>query len=112
MRPEDFAYLDAETRVGAYTESQGLSIVRQEVADFITARDGVPAVKENVFLTDGASKGVEFLLKLVLRGKDDGVLVPIPQYPLYSAALALAQASTCCPRPRPRPRARVQTHCP
>jgi alanine transaminase len=86
------AYLDAETRVGAYTESQGLSIVRQEVADFITARDGVPAVKENVFLTDGASKGVEFLLKLVLRGKDDGVLVPIPQYPLYSAALALAQA--------------------
>jgi alanine transaminase len=106
------AYLDAETRVGAYTESQGLSIVRQEVADFITARDGVPAVKENVFLTDGASKGVEFLLKLVLRGKDDGVLVPIPQYPLYSAALALAQASTCCPRPRPRPRARVQAHCP
>ena len=60
-------YLAAETKVGAYTESQGLSIVRQQVADFITARDGVPAVKENVFLTDGASKGVEFLLKLVLR---------------------------------------------
>jgi len=85
-------YLAAETKVGAYTESQGLSIVRQQVADFITARDGVPAVKENVFLTDGASKGVEFLLKLVLRGKDDGVMVPIPQYPLYSAALALAKA--------------------
>jgi len=85
-------YLDAETKVGAYTESQGLAIVRQQVADFITARDGVPAVKENIFLTDGASKGVEFLLKLLLRGPDDGVLVPIPQYPLYSAALALAQA--------------------
>jgi len=52
----------------------------------------VPAVKENVFLTDGASKGVEFLLKLVLRDRHDGVMVPIPQYPLYSAALALAQA--------------------
>jgi len=86
------SYLDAETKVGAYTESQGLAIVRQEVADFITARDGVPAVKENIFLTDGASKGVEFLLKLLLRGRDDGILVPIPQYPLYSAALALAQA--------------------
>ena len=85
-------YLDAETKVGAYTESQGLAIVRQEVAEFISARDGVPAVKENIFLTDGASKGVEFLLKLLLRGSDDGVLVPIPQYPLYSAALALAQA--------------------
>ena len=85
-------YLAAETKVGAYTESQGLSIVRQQVAEFITSRDGVPAVKENVFLTDGASKGVEFLLKLVLRGPDDGVMVPIPQYPLYSAALALAKA--------------------
>ena len=48
-------YLAAETKVGAYTESQGLSIVRQQVAEFITSRDGVPAVKENVFLTDGAS---------------------------------------------------------
>ena len=32
------------------------------------------------------------MLKLVLRGPDDGVMVPIPQYPLYSAALALAKA--------------------
>ena len=78
--------------VGAYSESQGVAIVRQQVADFITARDGVAAVKEDIFLTDGASKGVEFLLKLLLRGSDDGVLVPIPQYPLYSAALALSQA--------------------
>jgi len=85
-------YLEAETKVGAYTESQGLSIVRHQVAQFISARDGVPAIKENIFLTDGASKGVEFLLKLVLRGPDDGVMVPIPQYPLYSAALALAKA--------------------
>ena len=79
--------------VGAYSESQGVAIVRQQVAEFITARDGgVAAVKEDIFLTDGASKGVEFLLKLLLRGADDGVLVPIPQYPLYSAALALSQA--------------------
>ena len=85
-------YLAAETKVGAYSESQGIALIRQQVADFITARDGVPAVKENIFLTDGASKGVEFLLKLLLRGPQDGVLVPIPQYPLYSAALALAQA--------------------
>ena len=59
-------YLEAETKVGAYTESQGLSIVRQQVAEFIAARDGVPAVKENIFLTDGASKGVELGLGLGL----------------------------------------------
>jgi len=85
-------YLAAGTKVGAYSESQGLAVVRQEVAEFIAARDGVPASKEDIFLTDGASKGVEFLLKILLRGKQDGVLCPIPQYPLYSAALALAEA--------------------
>ena len=85
-------YLEAETKVGAYTESQGLSIVRQQVAEFIAARDGVPAVKENIFLTDGASKGVQQLLKLVLSSSDDGVLVPVPQYPLYSASLSLEDA--------------------
>jgi len=78
--------------IGAYSESQGFAVVRQQVADFITERDGHPAVKENIFLTDGASKGVEFLLKLMLRGASDGVLVPIPQYPLYSACLTLASA--------------------
>ena len=62
------------------------------VADFIAERDGVPANPKDIFLTDGASKGVEFILKLMLRGSSDGVLVPIPQYPLYSAALALADS--------------------
>jgi aspartate/methionine/tyrosine aminotransferase len=79
--------------LGAYSESQGFAIVRQQVANFITKRDaGVPAYKENIFLTDGASKGVEKMLSLILRGRTDGVLVPIPQYPLYSATLALAEA--------------------
>ncbi len=76
--------------VGAYSESQGFDLVRQQVADFISERDGVPANKKDIFLTDGASKGVGFLLSLVLRaGHEDGALVPIPQYPLYSASLAL-----------------------
>ena len=79
--------------LGAYSESQGFAIVRQQIANFITKRDaGVPAYKENIFLTDGASKGVEKMLSLILRGRTDGVLVPIPQYPLYSATLALAEA--------------------
>ena len=29
------------------------------------------------------------ILKLIIRGRQDGVLCPIPQYPLYSAGLAL-----------------------
>ena len=78
--------------VGAYSESQGFGLVRQQVADFITERDGIPADKDDIFLTDGASKGVGFMLDMVLRGSSDGVMVPIPQYPLYSASLALAEA--------------------
>ena len=36
--------------VGAYSESQGFAIVRQQVADFIAERDGVPgpAIEECV----------------------------------------------------------------
>jgi len=75
--------------IGAYSDSQGIAIVRQQVADFISKRDGVPADPANVFLTDGASKGVQSILKAMLTSANDGVLVPIPQYPLYSASLVL-----------------------
>ena len=52
----------------------------------------IPQNKDDIFLTDGASKGVGFVLSLLLRGRSDGVLVPIPQYPLYSATLALQES--------------------
>ena len=38
---------------------------------------------------DGASVGVRSVLNAMIRGPHDGVLVPIPQYPLYSASIAL-----------------------
>ncbi len=40
---------------GAYSESKGLSIVRNDVAEFISKRDGVKANPDHIFLTDGAS---------------------------------------------------------
>lgn len=76
--------------LGAYSESQGFRIVREQVARFIKARDeGVGASPDDIFLTDGASKGVQLLLKMILCDAMHGALVPIPQYPLYSASLAL-----------------------
>jgi aspartate/methionine/tyrosine aminotransferase len=74
---------------GAYTQSPGIPFVRQAVADFIARRDGVPADKEHVILTDGASKGVQAVLLALLKNPNDGVMIPIPQYPLYSATLEL-----------------------
>nr|AIT69914.1 alanine transaminase [Punctaria latifolia] len=76
--------------VGAYTNSQGIPAVREEIAEFIAERDGHPARADRIYLTNGASEGVRILLTCLLRsGKQDGLLTPIPQYPLYSASLTL-----------------------
>jgi alanine transaminase len=57
-------------------------------------RDGYPAYPENVFLTAGASQGVTYLLQTILATpKKDGILIPIPQYPLYTATLALLKGA-------------------
>lgn len=87
------AYLSKISTVGAYTHSKGLAVVREEVASFVAARDGVPTDPERIFITDGASAGVKMLLQTIIRGPSDGVLCPIPQYPLYSASMTLFNGS-------------------
>jgi alanine transaminase len=74
---------------GAYTQSSGIPFIRQAVAEFVARRDGIPADKEHIILTDGASKGVEAAVVALLRERHYGIMVPIPQYPLYSAEIAL-----------------------
>ncbi len=84
----------SRTGTGAYTESAGFRFVREAVARFIDRRDGeedeggVPSDPDLILLTDGASGGVNYLLDALITGPGDGVLVPIPQYPLYSATIA------------------------
>ncbi|XP_050375375.1 glutamate--glyoxylate aminotransferase 2 [Argentina anserina] len=75
--------------LGAYSDSRGIPAIRKEVAEFIERRDGYPSDPELIYLTDGASKGVMQILNAIIRGEGDGVLVPVPQYPLYSAAIQL-----------------------
>lgn len=76
--------------VGAYSASQGVYGIRKTVADFITKRDnGELAYPEDIFLTAGASSAVSYLLSIFCKGEETGVLIPIPQYPLYTASLAL-----------------------
>ena len=64
-------------------------MIRQEVADFIAERDTHRPNPDHIFLTDGASVGVKMVLQAIIRDERDAVLVPIPQYPLYSATCAL-----------------------
>jgi len=75
--------------LGAYSHSKGVPYLRQKVARFIEERDGYPCDPEEIFLTNGASDGVFAVLDLLIRSETDGIMIPIPQYPLYSAALAL-----------------------
>lgn len=74
---------------GAYSESKGALVCRQHVAKGIERRDGFPCNPDDLWLTDGASPAVHFLMRALLRNENDGVMVPIPQYPLYSATIAL-----------------------
>lgn len=74
---------------GAYTQSAGIPFIRQAVADFISRRDGIPADRNHVILTDGASKGVQAVILALLKTHHSGFMIPIPQYPLYSATIDL-----------------------
>lgn len=47
----------------------------------------------DIALTDGASLGVNILLNALIADSRDGVMIPIPQYPLYSATGTLIGAS-------------------
>ncbi|TPX49322.1 hypothetical protein CcCBS67573_g10166, partial [Chytriomyces confervae] len=82
-------YLAAIGSAGAYSHSQGVPIVRREVADFIEKRDGFAADPENIFLTAGASPAVQLVLNSLISHPKVGIMIPIPQYPLYTASIAL-----------------------
>jgi aspartate/methionine/tyrosine aminotransferase len=78
---------------GAYTQSAGMPFVKQAVAKFIESRDGIPTDENQIILTDGASKGVSAVLTALLKKPTDGFMIPIPQYPLYSATIELMGGS-------------------
>ncbi|KAJ8340142.1 hypothetical protein SKAU_G00347750 [Synaphobranchus kaupii] len=78
--------------LGSYSASQGVECIRKDVAKYVAQRDqGVPTSWDNIFLTTGASDGIMNILKLLVSGEGPsrtGVMIPIPQYPLYSAAIS------------------------
>lgn len=58
----------------------------RRLAQGIEERDGYPCDPNELFLTDGASQGVHAMMRMLLRNGNDGILIPIPQYPLYSVS--------------------------
>jgi alanine transaminase len=82
--------------VGAYSQSQGAPGIRESVAKFIERRDGYEADFKDIYLSNGASSGVNTLLHIMCAKPESGILVPIPQYPLYTATLSVLNAR-CVP---------------
>ncbi len=84
------------TGMGAYTESKGIRFIREAIARFIDERDeveltgGLRSDPEKIFLTSGASQGAKMVIDLLIDSPDDGIMIPIPQYPLYSASIRKA----------------------
>lgn len=80
-----------DTPMGAYTSnSKGYQYAREKVAQFINKRDNVSnADAKNIYLTNGAGEGVKLVFNMLIRGGNDGIMIPIPQYPLYSALITL-----------------------
>ncbi|EGW31643.1 uncharacterized protein SPAPADRAFT_140897 [Spathaspora passalidarum NRRL Y-27907] len=84
--------LESIGSLGAYSHSQGAAYFRKSIADFIERRDGYPSNPHNLFLTSGASTAVSYLIQILSADPNSGFLIPIPQYPLYTATIALNNA--------------------
>merc|ERR1719232_1430193 len=87
-RAREYREIIGPSGTGAYTHSQGILGFRKHVADFIQTRDsGYPSYPGNIFLTNGASSAIGMVLQTLLASNDDAVMIPIPQYPIYSALI-------------------------
>src|SRR5688572_28370784 len=71
-----------------YTHQQGLPMAREAIAAFHKQRGTPNAVPERVFIGNGVSELIDLSLRALLNPGDE-VLLPSPDYPLWSAATIL-----------------------
>ncbi len=65
-----------------YSESQGLSELREAIAIHEKEYNNVEVDADDIFVTQGVSEGIMFLLRTLLN-PGENILVPSPAYPLY-----------------------------
>jgi len=76
------------TRSEAYCHQQGLPAAREAIASRERARGVTGATAERVFIGNGVSELIDMTLRALLDAGDE-VLLPSPDYPLWSAAVTL-----------------------
>jgi len=55
---------------GAYSHSQGARCFREDIVKFLEERDGIPANPDDIFMTNGASAGIEMILKCMVANSN------------------------------------------
>ena len=71
-----------------YTHQQGLPTVREAIAAHYRGRGAPNAIPERIFVGNGVSELIDLTLRALLNPGDE-VLVPSPDYPLWTAATIL-----------------------
>lgn len=82
------AIADDMNRTDPYTHQQGLPVAREAIAGYYARRGAPDAMAERVFIGNGVSELIDLALRALLNPGDE-VLVPSPDYPLWSAATIL-----------------------
>ena len=72
----------------AYCQQQGLPNAREAIAAQQRARGATAVVSERVFIGNGVSELIDLSLRALLE-RGDEVLIPAPDYPLWTAATLL-----------------------
>jgi len=87
-RAREYREIIGPPGTGAYTHSQGILGFRQHIAEYIERRDGYRSYPGNIFLTNGASSAIAMCMQGLLASNKDAILIPQPQYPIYSALIS------------------------
>jgi alanine-synthesizing transaminase len=82
------AIADRIAQTDPYTHQQGLPAAREAIAAFHKQRGTPNASPERVFVGNGVSELIDLSLRALLNPGDE-VLLPSPDYPLWSAATIL-----------------------
>ena len=91
FRPPDVASIleDRLQLTAAYSDSKGLIEAREAIAEYEKTK-GIPNIKiENIFTGNGVSELIAMCLQALLDSGDE-VLIPSPDYPLWTASTRLA----------------------
>jgi len=75
----------------SYSHSKGVADVRERIAEYHIKRGAQNVLPNDIFIGNGASELITASMQALLN-KGDEVLVPAPDYPLWTAAVNLNEA--------------------